>query len=278
MNAQHTYDLKDVIDLQSLQDIQDRYAKIMKVASITVDENGIPVVHPSNFTKFCNLIRSTKLGFDRCMKSDAYGGFNAMKAGQPIVYHCHSGLTDVAAPIIVNGNYMGCMLCGQVMINNIDYSKHINLIKLSRELGLSKEDLEAALKEIPKVKYNEIKDAADFLYLFANFIAKMGVANIAQSELVEEMKKRMDLERLLNDMELKALQSQINPHFLFNTLNTIARMAMIEDAPNTEELIYNLSDLLRYSLNNINRLVDIETEINNIKNIYLSRQQDMVTE
>jgi sensor histidine kinase YesM len=110
-----------------------------------------------------------------------------------------------------------------------------------------------------------MKDAADYLYIFANLIAKMGVANVVQTQLLNETREKMKLQQLVKDTNLKSLQSQINPHFLFNTLNTIARMALIENAPKTEELMYALSDILRYSLRNSDNLVTIETEINNIK-------------
>lgn len=66
-------------------------------------------------------------------------------------------------------------------------------------------------------------------------------------------------------MQLRTIQAQINPHFLFNTLNTIARMALIESAPKTEELIYTLSDLLRYSLRNSEEFPKLSTEIDYTK-------------
>ncbi|SNX54714.1 PocR ligand-binding domain-containing protein [Thermoanaerobacterium sp. RBIITD] len=259
------YKLKDLIDIPFLQDLQDKFAKIMDVAVVTVDVKGEPVVNPSNFSDFCKLVRTSPHGLHRCMRSDATGGFKAMRAGEPFVYYCHSGLTDIAAPIIVNGQYLGCVLCGQVMVDEFDYKDHLKPDKLSKELSLPIEQLNDCLKRTHTIAYQKLKDAVDFLYLFANFIAKTGLANLTQQNLMHEMQARMELERLLKNTELKALESQINPHFLFNTLNTIARMALIENASQTEELIYDLSDILRYSLKNIDQLVDIETEIGNIK-------------
>lgn len=259
------YKLKDLIDIQFLQDSQDKFAKILDIAVVTVDVEGNPVVNPSNFSDFCKFIRSSPMGLHRCMCSDANGGVKAMMSDKPSIYYCHAGLTDIAAPIIVNGQYLGCVLCGQVMVNEFDYKERIQLDKLSKEFSVSEIQLNNYLKTIHTIEYQKLKDAADFLYLFANFIAKAGFANLVQQDLINEMKEKIKLEKLLKNMELKALESQINPHFLFNTLNTIARMALIENAPQTEELIYNLSDILRYSLKNIDQLVDIATEINNIK-------------
>lgn len=57
----------------------------------------------------------------------------------------------------------------------------------------------------------------------------------------------------------------VNPHFLFNTLNCIARIAYFEESSKTEELIYCLSDLLRYNLKQDNQIHTLDAEINNIE-------------
>ncbi|WP_242867449.1 sensor histidine kinase, partial [Clostridium ljungdahlii] len=86
-----------------------------------------------------------------------------------------------------------------------------------------------------------------------------------KEKLLKESEEKIKLEQYAKKMQLKTIQAQINPHFLFNTLNTIASMALIENAPTTEELIYNLSDLLRYSLRNLEEFPKLKDEITNIK-------------
>jgi len=262
------YKLKEIIDVSSLKDIQDKFAKIVGLSTVTVDGDGTPVVTASYFTKWCSLIRSSTEGYNRCKHCDSVGGTRAMEAGKPIIYNCHTGLIDFAAPIIVNGNYLGSMLCGQVTNTNLKNKSIIDVKRLSRELNLSEDDLFDALTEVPVVDYEKILVSADYLFLFSNFIAKMGIATITKSELLDETKEKMKLTELLKNMEIKALQAQINPHFLYNTLNTIARMALIEKAPDTENLIYAISDLLRYSLKNSDNMVTIDSEITNIKKYF----------
>lgn len=81
-------------------------------------------------------------------------------------------------------------------------------------------------------------------------------------ELVQEIKDQSELDRLLKDMELKHLQSQINPHFLFNTLNTLSKMAYLEDAPSTSSLIDSVATLLRHNLGEIDKRVTLADEVN----------------
>lgn len=98
-------------------------------------------------------------------------------------------------------------------------------------------------------------------------------ANIRQH--VTDLQEKADLERrlqaeelenlqihsLLREVELRALQSQVNPHFLFNTLNMVAKTALIEGAEQTRELMETVADLLRYSLRDMNRPVTLGAEL-----------------
>lgn len=62
-------------------------------------------------------------------------------------------------------------------------------------------------------------------------------------------------------MELNLLKNQINPHFLFNTLNIIAGMANLEGAQTTEEMIRALGSLFRYNLKTPEEKVYLEQEL-----------------
>ena len=64
-----------------------------------------------------------------------------------------------------------------------------------------------------------------------------------------EMKEReLAMERLLKDAQLRYHQAQINPHFLFNTLNAGQQLAMMEDAERTYTFIDNMAQFFRYRL------------------------------
>ena len=86
--------------------------------------------------------------------------------------------------------------------------------------------------------------------------------------LVKEIKDQSELDQLLKEMELKHLQNQINPHFLFNTLNTISKMAYLEDAKSTSGLIDSVAALLRHSLGEINENVTLENEVSIVQDYF----------
>ena len=69
------------------------------------------------------------------------------------------------------------------------------------------------------------------------------------------------MEAYLKDAQLKYLQAQINPHFLFNTLNAGAQLAMLEDADKTYRYIHKVADFFRYLVKKNDMLSTIQEEI-----------------
>ena len=77
-----------------------------------------------------------------------------------------------------------------------------------------------------------------------------------------------NLKTLIKEVELNALKNQINPHFLFNSLNSISSLT-ITSPQKAQEMIIKLSEYLRYSLNNKEQqITSLKTELENIQ-LYL---------
>lgn len=91
-------------------------------------------------------------------------------------------------------------------------------------------------------------------------------------ELMIRDQERMEQERLVKELEIKALQSQINPHFLFNTLNVLSRLALLEGAERTSDLTVSMSNLLRYNLRKLDQAVTLRDEVDNAKEYFTIQQ------
>lgn len=87
---------------------------------------------------------------------------------------------------------------------------------------------------------------------------------LLQNKLKEQELQNLIMKTHLKEAELQALQSQINPHFIFNTLNTGAQIAMMEGADKTCYFIENVASLFRYNLKKLDRTVSLGEEIRNI--------------
>jgi len=95
---------------------------------------------------------------------------------------------------------------------------------------------------------------------------------VSLREYINRLTKSMEVERKLRenelimenyikDAELKYLQSQINPHFLFNTLNAGAQLAMMEGADRTSNYIQRVADFFRYNIKKNKDVVSLRDEI-----------------
>lgn len=120
---------------------------------------------------------------------------------------------------------------------------------------------------VPLKQENEIAGTLKIYYgkkdavTFSNKSLAVGLSQIISTQF--EISKLQKLKEMANEAEIKALQAQINPHFLFNALNTIISFVRIN--PNkARKLIINLSTYLRYNLDQGCKLVDISKEIEQV--------------
>lgn len=79
-----------------------------------------------------------------------------------------------------------------------------------------------------------------------------------------ELSNIENFKAMAKEAELKALQTQINPHFLFNALHTISSFVRIEP-DRAREIIINLSTYLRYNLENFSRLLSLKDELSQVE-------------
>lgn len=98
-----------------------------------------------------------------------------------------------------------------------------------------------------------------------------------ERRLQAEELENLQVHSLLREAELRALQSQVNPHFLFNTLNMVAKTALIEGADRTRGLLETVADLLRYSLRQLDRPVTLADEVDQVRR-YMAIQAERFRE
>lgn len=105
------------------------------------------------------------------------------------------------------------------------------------------------------------------------------VYTLMEKREIEERLHRQELEQAnleqrFSFAQLQLLKSQLNPHFLFNTLNMITRMAQFEEAPVTEEMLVAMSNLLRYSLRTTEPFTPLNQELKIVKDyMYIQKKR-----
>ena len=114
--------------------------------------------------------------------------------------------------------------------------------------------------------FNKMKHAT------MGYIAALEEKQQMTARLHKEELDRVEMEKILEATRLEVLKSQINPHFLFNTLNMISCMAKLEEADTTERMITSMSNLFRYNLKTSETEVPLAQELK-IVDDYLYIQQ-----
>ncbi len=101
---------------------------------------------------------------------------------------------------------------------------------------------------------------------YNEMIGEITVKTELERQLINQQMDNLTMQSLLTDAQISMLRMQINPHFLFNTLNSIKALAQIEIAPKTGEMIDNLASMLRYTINESQQLVPLKSELDIVKN------------
>jgi len=276
--------LTDLIDLETLQKIQDSFSKMTGIATVTTDSNGVAITKGSEFSDFCiKCTRKSFIGKLYCEQCDRYGAKMALEKGKSFIYTCHAGLIDFAAPIIVNGQLIGSFIGGQVLTKSPDINKFIHY---AFEIGVDPEEYVNAVKKVKLVTEEEINNATDFLYTFANVLS-----NIAYNKYLVN-KANIEIEKAAN-MKSDFLANM--SHEIRTPMNAVigmSEMALREDLPPAareyinqikvagKSLLTIINDILDFSKIESGKMdiipVDYEpmSLINDIANIIMTRIGD----
>jgi sensor histidine kinase YesM len=132
------------------------------------------------------------------------------------------------------------------------------------------------IKDIEEINYRELNILGQTFNLMKNnirkYIKELKEKSELENKLNQEKMENIEKKRLLKESQLLNLQMQMDPHFLFNTLNTVSRTAMFENAAETQNLIIAISKIMRYNLDHKGKMVELKKEIEVLR-AYLTIQE-----
>jgi len=155
-----------------------------------------------------------------------------------------------------------------LLISNNMVSPIIKLSKWAQDISrgdFNIRDIEVDTEDELRILANTFNEMKNNIQIY---IEKIHSKADTEAKLKEKELDNLRIKNLLDSAELYALQSQINPHFLFNTINAGVQMAMIEGANRTSEFFENMAHLFRYNIRGLNSQVTIGEEIENIRKYY----------
>jgi len=270
-------DLDYIINADNYRNIQDSIAEATDMAIITVDYKGKPITHHSNCTELCKVVRAHTEYSQICERCDSRGGLEATRLNQPYIYLCHMGLVDFAIPITVNGQYLGAVMGGQVLVENDFEKESLEKITSKNTNALdifNKGELDSLYSRIPIMKLKKIRSNATMIYNICNYIVEEALLKIKLSD--ENILSDINFDNTRNDALSMVANTNIQITDMKSNEGDISGFSQ-KGNPTTENLINRNNIILRPALTYIERnyakniSLDSMASLCNISSSYFSK-------
>lgn len=261
--------ISEQVNIELLQSIQDNCSKAMGLAFVTVDYKGRPITRYSGFTDHCALGRELQGFSEMCEQCDAHGGLHAAITGQPYIYRCHADLVDFAVPLIVDDNYVGSVMGGQVRLTDGSERELEHIIP--RGNWNKSEAMEDAYGRLREMTYDKLLATVQvvrdmFLYTIQESRSQGGAAQeAADREAAEERTARAEPDRDARRQEPGAVLQQEGADQFFFIMNLITQLAYQEGADRTGAVALDFADIIRYTSDCERKLSTLGEELNYIE-------------
>ena len=237
----------------------------LRISLSTCQGERILALH-EYMTPFCRTANESQPLHDICNRCTRLAGDRAAELRAPYIYRCYAGMACAVIPVFAEGSYVARLVTSGFRVE----PEHMAILE-----QVCPEEAHRVPPNVadgaPFLPYQRISDITGLLSVAARYIAEASLHSKMQAELhqkhlelMTQQQIQLNTEKLLSQAEFKALQSQINPHFLFNTLNAISQLAILEGSDRTAEAIFSLSALLRRSLKKNDSLPPLKEEVDNI--------------
>ncbi len=171
---------REVFDIIFIQSIQDFFAKTLDVALVCVRNNEW-LTQSSNTIEFCSqYIRTSHLGYKKCDFCHQKMEKEAIEKGKPVQYRCHAGLSNFVIPIIVEDEYLACVLGGQFLE---EVPNEHEFKQIAKKCGVDVDSFWEGIKNVKVIPPDKVKSIIDLLYFITNSIAMVACTNRKLADL-----------------------------------------------------------------------------------------------
>ncbi|MFV0503062.1 MAG: PocR ligand-binding domain-containing protein [Lachnospirales bacterium] len=240
---------------EKLENMQRILSKATGLAFVTVDFRGEPITENTFFTQFCSEVRKSKSAKERCKSSDAFGSIQAAVSKTASVYLCPCGLLEVAIPIIINDQYLGGFIGGQIRC--FDAPENLNSLRTAvrnSEAERYASTCDEFLDDVPVLTYEKFQNIANLASMLINELCENALKEYKSEEVykryIEKLKNtnKDDFIKLREkDAKIRELELNRNPYIMLDALTTIYNMTIIEKTKKSAELVENIIAMFKYT-------------------------------
>jgi len=239
--------VSDQVNIELIQSIQDKCSKAMGLAFVTVDYKGRPITRYSGFTDHCALGRELQGFSEMCEQCDAHGGLHAAITGQPYIYRCHADLVDFAVPLILDDNYFGSVMGGQVRLTDAEERELEHIIpRVSWNKSEAMSEAYGRLREMTYDKLLASVQVVRDMILYA-LQDQRAAQEAGEGEPPEEGAAPAEGERAIRRADRGVLWQEESSDQFFFVMNLITQLAYQEGADRTGAVALDFADIIRYT-------------------------------
>ncbi len=235
-----------VLLVQSVADDKEKIAAKQAKLALDIANKTLPYfrnINSDSLNKICNIIKED-IQADAVAITDKKDILAYVGVGEEYYNIGHEIITEVTKEAIKSG---------RIIIRNDNLEDKSSMIKSAIIIPLKEKNEVIGALKIYYRKEHKITYSLETL--------AVGLSQIISTLM--EVSKIEQIKEMANKSEIKALQTQINPHFLFNALNAITSSIRI-NPDKARELIINLASYLRYNLELNGEFIDIKKELKQV--------------
>ncbi len=198
-------ELDGLIDFSQMNSIFESFLEVLGLPVAIIDLQG-KVLTSSKWQRLCLAFhRAHPVTLARCLESDTSLA-NKLLQGEPIaIYRCRNGLTDCAAPIVLDGRHVANLFIGQFLLSEADLS---HFQKQQQECGFDASRYFDALAEVPIVSEAKLPAILKLMTGFANQIVALSMARKAAIAAQQSIEKQV--EARTHELEIVVQQLKVS--------------------------------------------------------------------
>ena len=255
-NATFTNNKKEVslfslFGKERLFNLQEKLAGATGLSFFVIDYKGEAVTNHVIQNDFCKGKKKNETFCSECSMLFAMAAAKAAILNQPYIFSCEKNLLSIAVPVIVNNQYLGALIGGQVRCDDVSD------VRLAAEMKKNHFEAEEnyAYQDIAVMPYARIKAISELAYLLINEMAGKENGRIRIAELEHKEVHLRDLRRkssvqgdTIKKLEIESMRMDLAPYFMINLFVTASNLAVLENALQTEEFMTEAISIFRYYL------------------------------
>ena len=242
MSKEEKPSLRELVDLNELQAIQDSFAKTVGTSSGIFSPEGELLTQFSNPTGFCSLIQSTEEGKRRCFLSFMEMCQKAPELEEPVMHYCFVHGGHFVAPIIIDGEHKGTMFAGQFIPQKFSTEQLKALEKIAVEINVDPTLLVEEAKKMRVVEEDQVWNYSSLLFQIVVVITRLG------AQAAELNRAKDALQKAHNGLEIRVQERTAELARANEELNQeiTARKHLMKERENSnkflESVIENIPD------------------------------------